>query len=106
MTGMELGHCARHGLDPIVVVLNNRSWGMISAFRPSAHYAHIGQWDFAGIAQGLGGRGYRVETRAQLAAALDGAARARGEFQLLDVRIAPGEISPKLRRFTEAIAAR
>jgi indolepyruvate decarboxylase len=106
MTGMELGHCARHGLDPIVVVLNNRSWGMISAFRPSAHYADIGQWDFAAIAQGLGGRGYRVETRAQLAAALDGAARARGEFQLLDVRIAPGEISPKLRRFTEAIASR
>jgi len=105
MTGMELGHCARHGLDPIVVVLNNRSWGMLSAFRPSAHYPDIGQWDFAAIAQALGGRGYRVETRGQLAAALDGAARTRGEFQLLDVRIAPGEISPKLRRFTEAIAS-
>ena len=106
MTGMELGHCTRHGLDPIVVVLNNASWGMISAFRPQARYADIGLWDFAAVAQGLGGRGYRVETRAQLAAALDASARLRGAFQLIDVRIAPGQLSPTLRRFTEAIVAR
>jgi indolepyruvate decarboxylase len=104
MTGWELGHCRRHGLDPIVVVLNNASWGMLSAFRPQARYADIGEWDFTALANALGGRGHRVETRAQLAAALDEAARERGTFQLLDVRIAPGELSPTLRRFTAAIA--
>ena len=105
MTGWELGHCRRHGLDPIVVVLNNASWGMLSAFRPNARYADIGQWDFTALAEALGGQGRRVETRAQLAAALQASAGERGTFQLLDVRIAPGELSPALRRFTAAIAS-
>jgi indolepyruvate decarboxylase len=106
MTGMELGHCARHGLDPIVVVLDNASWGMLAAFRPGARYAGLGQWDFAALARALGGTGYMVRNRAELACALDAAARSRGTFQLLDVRIAPGELSPTLRRFAEAIARR
>jgi indolepyruvate decarboxylase len=104
MTGWELGHCRRHGLDPIVIVLNNASWGMLSAFRPDARYADIGEWNFEALANALGGRGHRVETRAQLAAALEAAALERGTFQLLDVRIPPGELTPALRRFTSAIA--
>jgi indolepyruvate decarboxylase len=99
MTGWELGHCRRYGWDPIVIVLNNGGWRMLSAMRPGARYTELGSWDFAGCATALGGVGWRIETRAQLALALDAAARARGSFQLLDVRIAPGAISETLRRF-------
>jgi indolepyruvate decarboxylase len=102
MTGWELGHCRRYGWDPIVVVLNNAGWRMLAAFRPGAHYAELGTWDFAGCAAPLGGIGWRVETRAQLADALQAAARTRGSFHLVDVRLAPGAVSERLTRFAAA----
>jgi len=105
MTGWELGHCRRYGLDPIVVVMNNGSWGMLSAFRPDARYTAIGEWDYAALANALGGRGHRVETRAQLAHALEEAATVTGTFHLLDVRIARDALSPSLKRFAGAIGA-
>jgi indolepyruvate decarboxylase len=104
MTGLELGHCARHGWDPIVVVLNNGGWGMLTAFRPKARYNALGTWDLAGLAPSLGGVGHRVETRAQLAQALATAIAQPGRFHLLDVRIVPGSLSPTLRRFVDAIS--
>jgi indolepyruvate decarboxylase len=103
MTGMELGHCRRYGLDPIVVVMNNATWGMLSAFRPTARYTDIGTWDFASLADALGGRGYRVDMRAQLGQALEQAAKTRGSFQLIDVRIDRNALSPRMRRFAGAI---
>ena len=104
MTGLELGHCARHGWDPIVVVLNNGGWGMLSAFRPDAKYNALGTWDLAGLAAPLGGVGHLVRTRAELAQALQDAASHPGRFHLLDVRIAPGVLSPTLRRFADALS--
>jgi indolepyruvate decarboxylase len=105
MTGLELGHCARHGWDPVVVVLNNDGWGMLRAFRPDATYNGLGHWDFAAMAPAMGGTGHRVTTRAELGVALDRAGRERGKFHLLDVRIAPGALSTTLRRFAGAVAS-
>jgi indolepyruvate decarboxylase len=103
MTGMELGHCRRYGWDPIVVVLNNGGWGMLSAFRPEARYTDLGDWNFARLADALGGRGAQAATRAELKRALAEAARDRGRFRLIDARIAPEALSPRLRRFAQAI---
>ena len=36
MTGWELGNCRRYGLDPIVVLFNNKSWEMLRAFQPES----------------------------------------------------------------------
>jgi indolepyruvate decarboxylase len=105
MTGLELGHCARLGLDPIVVVLNNGGWGMLSAFRPDAGYTELGHWDLAAVATALGGRGHRAETRGALADAIDLAARARGTFHVIDARIARGDLSSRMRRFAGSILA-
>ncbi len=104
MTGLELGHCARHGWDPIVVVLNNGGWGMLSAFRPDAGYNALGTWNLAAVADALGGAGHLVRTRAELAKALEAAVSRPGRFHLLDVRIAPGDLSPSLRRFADAVS--
>jgi indolepyruvate decarboxylase len=104
MTGLELGHCARHHWDPIVVVMNNGGWGMLSAFRPDARYNALGTWNLARVADALGGAGHLVRTRAELARSLDTAVANPGRFHLLDVRIAPGALSPTLRRFTEAVS--
>lgn len=106
MTGWELGNCRRYGFDPIVVVLNNTSWGMLELFAPCAKFNALSDWHFADIATSLGGDGARVSTRAELAAALDAAWQKRGRFQLIEAMLAPGEVSPQLQRFVGALAAR
>ena len=72
MTGWELGNCRRYGLDPIVVLLNNRSWEMLRAFQPESAFNDLDDWHFAKIAPALGGTGERVTTRRELAARWSG----------------------------------
>lgn len=103
MTGWELGNAARCGCDPIVLVFNNASWEMLRAFEPAARFNDLGRWDFASMAAGMGGDGHAVATRAELAAALARAQATRGRFQLIDVRLAPGGLSPTLARYVQAV---
>ena len=51
----------------------------------------------------LGGVGHRVRSRRELAAALEAAAATRGQFQLVEVMLARGAISPALQRFVTGI---
>ncbi|MDP1533981.1 MAG: thiamine pyrophosphate-dependent enzyme, partial [Rubrivivax sp.] len=103
MTGWELGNARRYGWDPVVLVFNNASWEMLRAFEPAARFNDLGTWDFASMAAGMGGDGQVVHTRAELQAALALAWRRRGRFQLLDIRLAPGALSPTLARFVQAV---
>ncbi len=103
MTGWELGNAARLGCDPIVVLFNNASWEMLRTFQPEGRYNDLGNWDFASMAAGMGGDGCVVRTRRELAAALERAHATRGRFQLLDVRLARGVLSPTLARFVGAV---
>jgi len=103
MTGWELLNCARYGWDPIVIVFNNRSWEMLRMLQPESRFNDLPALDFAAIATTLGGHGQRVDTRAELRAALAAAVQARGTFQLLDVTLAPGQVSPGLDRTFSAI---
>ena len=103
MTGWEVGHAARLGLDPIVLVFNNGGWEMLRSFMPEGGFHDLGAWDFAAMAAGMGGDGYTVRTRAELGAALRQALATRGSFQLIDVHLAPGARSPTLQRFVQAV---
>ena len=103
MTGWELGNAARCGCDPIVLVFNNASWEMLRTFAPGARFNDLGRWDFAAMAAGMGGDGHRVHTTAELSAALAAAHATRGRFQLLDIQLQPGELSPTLQRFVQAV---
>jgi len=103
MTGWELGNAGRYGLDPIVLLFNNASWEMLRAFEPAARFNDLGRWDFAAMAAGMGGDGYAVNTCGELKAALARAQATRGRFQLLDIRLAPGELSPTLARYVQAV---
>ena len=103
MTGWELGNAARIGCDPIVLVFNNASWEMLRTFEPNAHFNDLGTWDFAAMAAGMGGDGQVVRTQGELVAALRRAHATRGRFQLLDIRLAPGVLSPTLQRFVQGV---
>ncbi|MBM3803244.1 MAG: indolepyruvate/phenylpyruvate decarboxylase [Acidimicrobiia bacterium] len=51
MTGPEIAHCQRYGLNPIVVLLNNSRWEMLQAFFPQADYNETVPWPFARLAE-------------------------------------------------------
>ena len=103
MTGWELGNCRRNGWDPIVVVLNNRSWEMLRTFQPESSFNDLDDWRFAEVAPALGGDGVRVSTRAELVGALERAHATRGRFQLIDAVIPRGVLSRTLSRFVPGV---
>jgi indolepyruvate decarboxylase len=105
MTGWELGNCRRYGLDPIVVLFNNASWEMLRAFQPESAFNDLDDWNFSAIAPSLGGHGERVETRRELAAALERAATRRGAFSIVEVMLPRGVISRTLARFVAGFKA-
>ena len=106
MTGWELGNCRRYGWDPIVLVMNNRSWEMLRVFQPESRFNSLDDWRFADAAAPLGGDGVRVTTRGELAAAITRAAQRTGRFQLIEVMIPQGSVSPTLRGFVDALRRR
>jgi indolepyruvate decarboxylase len=103
MTGWELGNAARCGCDPVVLVFNNASWEMLRAFEPRSRFNDLARWDFAAMAGGMGGDGQAVATPTELQAALERAWATRGRFQLIDVRLERGVLSPTLARFVGAV---
>ena len=103
MTGWELGNCKRYGWDPIVLLFNNASWEMLRTFQPESSFNDLGHWGFAEMAAGMGGDGVRVNTRAELKAALDKAMATCGRFQLIDITIPSGVLSSTLARFVAGV---
>jgi indolepyruvate decarboxylase len=106
MTGWELGNCRRNGWDPLVIVMNNTSWEMLRIFQPESRFNSLDDWHFADAAASLGGDGVRVTTRRGLADALERAAGTRGRFQLIEVMVPPGAVSPTLEGFVGALKRR
>ena len=105
MTGWELGNCRRYGWDPIVLLFNNRSWEMLRIFQPESRFNDLDDWRFAALADGLGGSGRRVTTRAELAQALAYAVTTPGRFHLIEIMLAPGAVSTTLARFVASFTA-
>jgi indolepyruvate decarboxylase len=103
MTGWELGNCRRYGWDPIVLLFNNGGWEMLRTFQPGSRFNDLDEWGFAKTAEGLGGDGVRVRTRAELKAALDRAVATRGRFQLIEIMIPRGVLSSTLARYVEGV---
>jgi indolepyruvate decarboxylase len=106
MTGWELGNARRLGLNPIVLLLNNKAWGMLKVLQTDTRYNDLDDWRFADMAAALGGKGRRVETRAELAAALESARADESTWHLIEVMIPRGAYSHTLTRFAEAVKTR
>ena len=106
MTGWEIGNCRRLGLNPIVLLFNNRAWGMLKVFQGDTAYNDLDDWRFAEMAAPLGGKGVRVSTRKALRAALDAAHADAGHWHLIEAMIPRGEYSRTLTQFVSAVKTR
>jgi indolepyruvate decarboxylase len=103
MTGMELSTVARHGLNPIVVVMNNKGY-TTERFLLEGSFNDIHDWAFHKIPEVLRcGRGFEVRTEAELDAALAEALANTGSFSLLNVHLDPLDRSPALERLASRL---
>lgn len=89
MTGQELSTAVRYGLTPLVIVVNNGSYGTIRdhqtrRFPGREHGTGLVNPDFAAYARAFGARGKRVRTPDEFAAALD---RSLGWAALIEIDV-------------------
>jgi indolepyruvate decarboxylase len=106
MTGMELTTAARHGLNPIVIVLNNAGYGTERHIQDGP-YNDVAPWNYNLLPDVIGsGRGFSVETEEQLEQGLRSAQMETETFTVLDVHLDPMDRSPALHRLGRSLASR
>jgi indolepyruvate decarboxylase len=106
MTGMEISTALRYGLNPIVVVLNNRGHGTERPMQDGP-YNDVQPWKFHRLPDMLGaGRGFLINTEKDLTDALAAAAKHTETYCILEVMLDQNDHSPALQRLTERLAKR
>lgn len=95
MTGQEICHCPRYGINPIFIVFNNTRWGMQQLFYPTAKFNELVNWPYAKIAELWGGKGYFCDSCDSLYRSLE-EAHGNKEFSLIEAVIAKEELSDEL----------
>ncbi|MCJ7582691.1 MAG: thiamine pyrophosphate-dependent enzyme, partial [Candidatus Aminicenantes bacterium] len=106
MTGVELSSIARYGLNPIVVILNNRGYG---TERPmmDGPYNDLYPWNFGAMTQLLGsGKSFDVNTEDELVQAFAEALGNLDSFSLIDVHLEVEDRTPVMERLTARLAER
>jgi acetolactate synthase I/II/III large subunit len=100
MTGQELATAAQYDLGIVWCVVNNGMYGTIRMHQERDYPGRVvgtdlKNPDFAALARAYGGYGEVVERTADFPAAFRRAQQA-GTFALLDLRVAPEALTPKL----------
>lgn len=104
MTGMELSTIVRQGLNPIVLVLNNKGY-MTERFLLEGSFNDIHTWAYHKIPEVLGaGLGLEVRTEGQLDDALAKALANTASFSLLNIHLDPLDKSPALERLATRLS--
>ena len=98
MTGMEISHALRLGLNPICIVVNNSGWGIFRPITERQDLLDVPAWPYAELGRSLGGEGWRVTTRAELRTAL-AAAFESPRFSIVEAVTPPDDLSPISRRY-------
>lgn len=106
MTGLELSTIARHGLKPIVLVLNNEGYGT-ERHMQDGPYNDILPWHYSKLPELLGlGRAWEVATEGELDRALTEAMENTETFSLIDVHLGRTDRSPALARLAARLSTR
>lgn len=106
MTGTELSTHARLGLDPIVIVFNNRGYST-ERYILDGPFNDIADWRFDQIGAMIGPiKGFDAPDEARFEAALNEALATRDRPSLINVHLDPNDPSPAMRRLAEHLQAR
>ncbi|CAN5705319.1 indolepyruvate/phenylpyruvate decarboxylase [soil metagenome] len=104
MTGTELATLVDQNLRPIVLLLNNSSYGMLEALDRPHRYYDRRPWDYPAMARALGCPAERAETAAQLLEALARAKAAEGPY-LIEAVVSKEDLSPVMGRIRSLMEA-
>ena len=102
MTGMDLSTAVSHGLDPIVLVLDNHGYGAERAI-VDGPFNDVAPWDYALAANAVGAEGRRVTTPQELDDALAGARRGAGRAWVLWIDLDAHDAPRALRALGEGL---
>ncbi len=103
MTGTELSTCAKFGLDPLVIVLNNDGY-TTERLIIDGGFNDIQEWNFSSLPEVIqSGRSWLVRMRGEFEDALEAAKERDGQFALLDVRLDKLDFSPALQRLGQGL---
>ena len=86
-----------------MVLLNNGGWGIFRPVTKRHDLLALPTWRYADLAHLWGGRGFRVETVAQLRRALDEAEKSPF-FAIIEVMTGPRDLSPMSVKYIRASA--
>jgi len=104
MTCLELSTAARHGFNPIVMVLNNKGY-TTERFLHDGPFNDIPNWQYHRLPDLLGkGWGFEVHTEGDLEKALNAALANRDTFSILNIHLEPMDISPALKRLAQRLS--
>lgn len=102
MTGTELATLVDQGLEPIVLLLNNASYGMLEALDGAHWYYDRRPWDYAAFSRALGCPAECVRSREDFRRLLDRATASSGPF-LIEARISKDDLSPFMSRIRQHV---
>jgi len=106
MTGLELSTALRLGLNPVVVVLNNHGYSTERQILDGP-FNDILNWRFSKAPELLGGgRGFVACTVGEMRCALEASLADTRSFAIIEVDLAPYDISPALKRLGEGLGRR
>lgn len=108
MTGMELSTMVRHGMAPVVIVLDNKGYGTERFLHEGNwQYNEINGWRYSRLPELLGGgKGYEVRSEGEFDDALRRAWTDRQGFSLIQVHLGVDDASRGLRRLAERLGKR
>jgi indolepyruvate decarboxylase len=104
MTGQEMCHCPRYGINPIFIVFNNKRWGMQQLFYPTARFNELVDWPYSKIANLWGGKGYFCDTCEKLYKALEDA-KGNTMFSVIEAAMGNEELSDELLSWLKELRA-
>ncbi|HFC04464.1 MAG TPA: thiamine pyrophosphate-binding protein [Rhizobiales bacterium] len=98
MNGQELATAVQHGVNPIILVINNSSYGTIRMHQEKRHPDRVSGTDlvnpdFAAFARSFGANGETVETTNQFIPAFERALEAK-QATLIEIRVGPDSFGP------------
>ncbi len=106
MTGLELSTVARYGLNPVVLVLNNRGYATERQIKDGP-FNDVHGWEYSQVPVLLNrGRGFVASTAGELREALTTAFAYRDSFSIVDVHLDPYDKSPAMERLAKRLAER
>ena len=103
MTGTELATMVDQGLRPIVLLLNNNSYGMLEALDAPRSYYNRRAWDYLAFARALGFTAEQASTPDDFRQAI-GRAEAAEVPYLIEATVAKDDLSPFLSRIKAHLA--